>query len=241
MAEQVIGIGTHAHSVLDYDVHFNHCYVFTQWAKQYGDNLIMLGLKGLHAAQARELMVDTAIEQGCNHLLVVDADHIVTEHMLPHLLQSKDAAMVSGVICRRYHPFGQVGYIRDGSTGMYGELNLPLDGKIYEVNACAFGCTLINLEHMKTLKKPWFRDTCEVDANGELSNFRSDINLCNAFIKAGFKVLIDTRVLVGHVGNPIFVYPQNADFLRDLKSMYDREFTLQQGQQGYFRIPSRTI
>lgn len=235
----IIGIATHAHSVIDFDMHFNHSVMLERWGAKH--DISMLGYKGLMAADARELSCNVAIEQGCTHIFFLDADHIIPEETMDYLLESKDEAIVSGLICRRFYPFEQVVWGKIDRTDTYVAANLKLDGNIYEVGVCAFGCTLINLEKLKELEKPWFRDTCKRNDEGNLRNVRSDINICNLFRANGEKVWIDTRILVGHAGVNLIVYPQNADDLKNFHHQYQESFKLREGQVGKYKTLSRIL
>ena len=240
MAEEkmLVGVATNAHSTMDFNVHYNHSYIFQEWAQKY--ELKMIGYQGALAADARELICEEAVKEGVTHLVFIDADHIIHTDTLDLLLESKDEAMVSGLICRRYYPFGQVGF---GQTrdGMWTSIDLPLDGKLYEVGACAFGCTLINMIKLQKLEKPWFRDTCVKNAKGDLANMRSDINICEAFRARGEQVWIDTRILVGHLGVNLTVYPQNAEDLKNFSHQYYESFKLREGQVGKYALLPRLL
>jgi hypothetical protein len=234
-----IAVATHAHSSVDFDVHFNHCSAIFDWSKKH--DIRLLGYKGLCAADARELICESAIEQECTHIFILDADHIIPSNTLDNLLESKDEAMVSGLICRRFHPFDQVGWGKIDKRNTYVPIDIPLSGDLYQVGVCAFGCTLINLEKLQKLEKPWFRDTCVKNANGDLQNMRSDVNLCDSFRAIGEQVWIDSRVLVGHVGNEIVVYPQNKDYLQRFRFDYEESFKLKEGQAGSYGRISRVL
>ena len=234
-----IGVATHAHEMVDFDVHFNHCQCIQQWSHEFPISLI--GYKGLLAADARELIMDKAVELNCSHVFILDADHIVPLSTLTYLLESKDEAMVSGLINRRYHPFGQVAWGKNDKTGEYLSVDIPIDGRTYEVGVCAFGCTLINVEKIQKLEKPWFRDTCVINPAGKLNNVRSDINLSNAFRANGEKVWIDTRVLVGHRASSLYVYPQNAKDMENFRHTYEESFKLKREQKGDYIVVPRIL
>lgn len=234
-----IGVATHAHSTVSFDVHFNHLRVISNWVEKH--NIVLLGYKGLMAAQARELICDNAVEEKCSHVLFLDADHYIPEETLDFLMESKDEAIVSGLICRRWHPFGQVAYAKNDKSGGYIDIHCDLNGDIIEVGVCAFGCTLINIKKLQALEKPWFRDTCEPKYDGKLANIRSDINICDMFRANGEKVWIDTRVLVGHEANTFVVYPQNADYMNNLQYGYENSFKLRHGEHGRYAPPGRAI
>jgi hypothetical protein len=102
---------------------------------------------------------------------------------------------------------------------------------MFDVGAVPFGCTLINLTTIQKLKKPYFRDTFDEAAK---TNIRSDINLSLAFREIGEKVWIDTRILIGHTGLEVVVYPQNSSLFQKLRVLEFENIKLKEGQQGYY-------
>lgn len=212
-----LALSVHAFDMVDFDVYFNHLFCVCNWSRKY--DLTFVGKRGLGAATARNSMVEQAIELGCTHAFFLDDDHVIPVETLDYLLENKHEAMVSGLVCKRGEGYKQVAFL--AKDGKYIEIELPLDGKTYDVGVCAFGCTLINLEKLKKLKKPYFRDTCEIPRNTNESpvNIRSDVNLCNMFREAGERIWIDTRVLVGHLGINEIVYPQNAQILKQFSEL----------------------
>jgi hypothetical protein len=228
-----IGVAQHVFNLKEFSCCFNHDHAIAVWSKKY--DLVLLGKEGLNNATARELISELAIQNGCTHILFLDADHIIPVEMLDLLMESRNEAMVSGLVCKKGEGYKQVafGMTNDGS---YIELTLPLDGRIYDVAVCAFGCTLINLSKLQKLDKPWFRDTCD-NFKGVPTNIRSDVNLCNAFrLQLKEKVWIDTRILVGHSGVKFanVVYPQNAVFMKNLVDLYNDSVLLRENQKGSY-------
>ena len=227
---------THVFNSVPFEIYFNHMHCAAEWARTY--DLVFMGRKGLSAATARNQLSEMAIENNCSHLLIVDGDHLIPKQLLDHLWDTRDEAMVSGVICKRGNSYEQVCYQRN-EEGLYTQVDLPLDGRCYQVAVCAFGATLINLEKLQKLKKPFFRDTFESAAkNSEPYNFRSDVNLCKAFYEIGEKCFIDTRVLVGHYGCDNIVYPQNAQQYSKLMDLIKDTRSLTQDQKGVYYDPT---
>ena len=230
-----IALCIHVFDTVDFDVYFNHLFLASSWGKKY--DLVFIGKKGLQAAQARNRIIDTCFEQRCSHAFFLDGDHLVSEHSLDYLVELADEAMVSGLICKKGEQYQQVAWeVHEvESKENFFQVTLPLDGQVYEVSTCAFGCTLINLEKLKKLKKPYFRDTCL-----EGVNIRSDINLCKMFRDIGEKMWIDTRVLVGHLGQRRVIYPQNAEYYNQTHNVETDQLILRQGQVGDY-FDSRSI
>ena len=230
-----IAICSHAFDSVDYDVYHNHLYCVAKWSRDF--DLIFVGKKGLQAAAAREAIIQGAIEKECTHAFFMDADHFFPEKTLYLLMENAEEAMVSGLVCKKGELFPQVVWMikGEGKNRQYVPWELPLDGNLYEVGVCAFGCTLINLEKIQKLDKPYFRDTCEAPDGKEPTNIRSDVNLCNAFrerIKE--KIFVDTRILIGHLGIPQIIYPQNAAIHRNLDETILESRKLREGQQGFW-------
>ncbi len=229
-----IALCIHVFDTVDFDVYFNHLFLAANWGKKY--DLIFIGKKGLQAAQARNRIIDKALSEKCTHAFFLDGDHLVTEHSLDYLVEvindGGDVAMVSGLICKKGEQYQQVAWEVHEVEGKdnFFQVTLPLDGRVYEVSTCAFGCTLIDLKKLQKLKKPYFKDTCF-----EGVNIRSDINLCKMFRDIGEKMFIDTRVLVGHLGQRRAVYPQNAEYYNQNQSIEMDQMLLRHGQVGdYF-------
>jgi hypothetical protein len=200
---------------------------------------VFVGKSGLGAAQARNAIIERCFEKECTHAFFLDGDHFVPAETLDFLAESSDEAMVSGLVCKRGEGFQQVCWdVRgEGENREYLQLSLPVDGRAYEVGVCAFGCTLINLEKLRKLKKPYFRDTCNLACDGNYTNVRSDVNLCLAFREIGEKCWVDTRVLVGHLGIPSIVYPHSAPLFEKLRTVELETTRLSEGQVGKYYFP----
>lgn len=243
-----IGVITHCYDGVPYDAYFNHQYCIGHWGQQF--ELVFIGKSGLDAALARNALAKRAIEKGCTHALWLDEDHLFPKEMLGLLYESWEkapggsnrAAMVSGLVCKKGEGFPQICWevhkCGDGKDQYYA-VQLPLDGRVYEVTVPAFGCTLMDLEKLQKLPEPWFRDTCEAGSNGEIVNTRSDINVAMALARIGERNYVDTRVLVGHVLTQYhsIVWPHNAEAMRHLKELEQQSAKLQEGQQGLYYTP----
>lgn len=196
-----IALGLHVAEAILPEVYFNHLHTMSKMARKH--DLVLCGTSRIKVAPARNRIADQAIKEGCSHILFIDSDHILPDDMLDLLIESADAAMVSGLICKRQFPFEAVAFkfLPDGD---FDEILIKERGKIIEVDGCAMGCTLVNLEHMQTLEKPYFYD----------ARMRSDLNIAVNFRARGFKILIDARVSIGHLGDAPIITPENADGLR---------------------------
>jgi hypothetical protein len=235
-----IGVIIHSYDSVPFDTYFNHLYCATHWGRRF--DLVWVGKSGLDAALARQALVERAIGERCSHALFLDEDHLLPKETLECLWESRECAIVSGLVCKKGEGFPQIAWEVHGAKRdeeRYYMVTLPLDGSVYETTIPAFGCTLVNLEKLQKLEKPWFRDTCEAGADGVPINVRSDINLGLAFRRIGEKCRIDTRVLVGHMLTQYHsvVWPQSAEQMKQLKELEAGSPKLREGQRGFYYTP----
>jgi len=182
--------------------YFNHIEAMRYWSKKYP--IMVFGTQRVKVHRARMVLIDEAIKHECTHAFFLDTDHIVPVNILDLLMENADAAMVSGLVVKRAHPYNVVAFIEEPG----GELvaaHIKQNTGVHEVVVCAMGCTLINLELMKKLKRPFWFD----------GRFRSDINIGLKFRdELGAKVLVDSRVITGHMGDPPVIFPGHVDTIR---------------------------
>ena len=200
-----IAIGIHGTENVTTQVYFNHIGAISSWAKSF--DLTLIGIAKMKVAAARNSIVRRAFEQGCTHWLSLDTDHCVRDDLLPLLVENASAAMVSGLVCKRGFPFDIVAFKIPSVLDTPLPIVLEPDTGVHVVDGCAMGCTLINLEKLRELPKPYFYDTPAK---------RSDLNLCYAFREKDESVLVDTRAWVGHETLPQVIWPKNLDKLRAL-------------------------
>ena len=200
--ETKIGVCIHVSEAILPAAYFNHIGAIQYWSKKYP--IMIFGVQRFKVASARKVLVEDAIKNECTHVLFLDSDHIVADNMLELLMENADAAMVSGLICKRKHPYSVVAFM-DCPDGDIADAHLKQNTGVHDVATCAMGCTLINLEQLQKLQKPWWFD----------AHFRSDINIGMKFKKElGAKILVDTRVVVGHIGDPPVIFPGHVDTIR---------------------------
>ncbi len=198
-----IGFIIHTYSHIEPKIYFNHMACMLNWSNKY--TMAFLGFDRERTADARNILVKSAQSMNCTHIIVVDDDHIMPMHSLEALSKNEDAMIVSGIITKRKPPYDQVGFVREGEW--YCPINVPIDGRSYLVDVPAMGCTLFDMEVFSIVPEPWFVDTTSVKADNTIYNKRSDTNFFEKCQKAGIKMIVDTRVVVGHLKEPEAIYP----------------------------------
>lgn len=148
---------------------------------------------GNFSFENREKLADSALEHGCSHLFLVDADMSFEPKVLLDLIAlNKDIVGVN--YNYRYLPLeSTVRLIKDGQ---------PMTGEIptepFECYSVGSGCTLIHTQVFKQLKKPYY--TWQQDEQGTISA-TEDVLFCEKAREHAFSVWCDPRHKVSHHGD----------------------------------------
>jgi len=192
-----IGILIHGMETVGFECYRNHLMFLATVPREHKYSLITVN--NTRIVEARNCLVSLALEDNCDKLLFLDTDHILPANMLERLLGC-DGDVVSGLICRRRPPFDQVGYLKP-EGGDFQRVLIPLASGVYDVDCCAFGCTLVDRGVFDVISKPFFRD----------EKYRSDMTFCLEARSKGKRVQINSDVMCGHViAERAVVYPWNS-------------------------------
>ena len=168
---------------------------------------------------AREKLVHVALEAGMDYMIMYDDDMLLPPDMALRFLEVMEAHphidVLAGLAFMRSAPHYAVMYnVKEGydpvrRTDYYINhwvVDYPKD-KLVECDAVGFGAVCIKMSMVKKMKEPYFMSTT---GTGE------DIFFChNAKKQAGARIFMDTRIKVGHLGDPILIDEQYAqDFMR---------------------------
>jgi hypothetical protein len=145
-------------------------------------------------ADARNSIVEQALNDGCTHLLMCDTDQIYPHDTLTRLLaHQKDVVGVR--VHRRWPPFDVILY--RGDIGQYKHVpdSECFSGDLVEVDATGTGCLLFDMRVFTDVPRPWFALSVHTDGKpvGE------DIYFCSKARTAGIRIFVDTDIEVGHL------------------------------------------
>ena len=200
-----VGLGTPIYESIHGTNHISHVKAMVNWT-QYLCETVLLAVCGHGTAESRNAIVESSLEQKCTHTFFMDATCDIPLHALPRLLGHKGIAVISGVICCLAPMFEQKGGIM--TNGEYAAPKLPFDVKVYEVDWCPLGCTLIDNSWFYKVGRPYFLDEShELGRMRIRQNKNHDISFCETIKKLGGKVCIDTGVLVPHGFGAIKIAP----------------------------------
>ena len=152
---------------------------------------------------ARNKISGAAIVGGAEWVWMVDTDMVFEPDTLIRLLQTaeeQDADFACGIYYQRKAPYNPCIYreIRAGDdAGADVYKDYPRDS-VFEIAGAGAGCVLIRTE---TIKKAW-------DTFGPpwlpMTRLGEDISFCARMGEIGARMVCDSRVKVGHIGEMVF-------------------------------------
>lgn len=166
---------------------------------------------------AREELAKRAEDYGVDYLFMIDDDMISPYDLFEKLYQD-NVDIVAPLAFTRGYPHKPVLYAcEDGWDSVANKdyfinhtiMNYPKD-KLVECDAVGFGAVLIKMDVIKKMKGNRFMTT---DGSGE------DIYFCYQAKKHGFRVWMDTRIKLGHIGHPVVITEEYVEQVRKAHSM----------------------
>lgn len=173
---------------------------------------------------ARERLTEWALDGGADLILMIDDDMIHDVDLFEKLhktMVETGADIVAPLAFMRNAPHYPVIFrVNEGYDAVarkpYFERhivkNYPKD-TVVECDAVGFGAALFKAEMVRKMKKPWFMSTTGA---GE------DVWFCYCAKKeAKAKIVMDTRIKLGHLGNPQLVTEATYEKFNDVKALRD--------------------
>jgi len=167
-------------------------------------------------AEAREVLVEDAINNEADYILFLDDDTVFPANCLDTML-SHDVDFVSGINFAKKPPYMPTQFtshytkLEDGTINQRYKHILDYPEDLIEVEGVGLFCALIKTEAIKKLRHPYF-------ASPELvmeSHIGEDISFSRRFWEAGLKIHVDTRIKCGHIFGDVMV--TESDFIRNKK------------------------
>ena len=144
----------------------------------------------------REALANEAIDNGYTHVLWLDADMVFSPDIFEKLM-SNGKSFVTGVYISRHAPYKSVIY----KSVCPDERVTELPDELFEIEACGFGCVLIETEILRDVNLSFW--TCFMP-NQRLGE---DLAFCERARKRGHALWCDPSVIVGHIGH-VTVWPE---------------------------------
>ncbi len=167
-------------------------------------------VQGYAVHQARNILVNNAIEKHCDYIFFVDGDVILPKDILKGLIDD-DKDIICGYYLKKIEeqricelcgnnpsdPNSEV-------TPNIVETDLPATTGVYGIRACGFGCTLIKVDVFKKMLEAEPDKLCfdYVWQKGRVIS--EDFLFCKRAEALGYKIFVDTRYKCGHIGLKVF-------------------------------------
>ena len=151
---------------------------------------------------SRNALAREAINRGTDYVLWLDSDMVFAPDLLTRLFKTAEATgadILTGVYYRRQPPYTPVLYDRldwDGEK-IIADKTEDVGTDVREVAGCGFGCVLMRSDVLLgTLAATgaWF---------SPYRGIGEDLAFCMRAREAGYKILCDPSITLGHVGNTI--------------------------------------
>lgn len=156
-------------------------------------------VEGYQLPFARNRIVQHALEKNCDYLFFIDADMVFPSDTLTKLL-AHDLDFVNALAFRRTKPHYPCIFNWNDTEKSYETVSYS--GGLLEVDATGMPAVLIKTDIFKKMKEIWpnqpwyyYRDNV----------FSSDLTFCENARKLGYKIMIDTDLKIGHLGEEIVI------------------------------------
>lgn len=145
-------------------------------------------------AAVRNGLVDQALCEGCEKIIMMDTDQIYPEDTVMKLV-SHDLPVVGTQVHRRYPPYAPLMFRGKIGALQYVSEEEMYSGELVPVDFTGSGCICYDSELFLELDSPWF--ALKKDKNGK--TIGEDIAFCDRIKKAGMPIFVDTSIEIGHL------------------------------------------
>jgi len=180
-------------------------------------------LRQFTAAERHNAAMEEA--QYYDRVLFLDTDQIYPPDYFLKMLEH-DEPLVSAYNTARYYPFDICAFnVRDREEridqdgkkvviplieAMGNEALASIDTDCFSCDLTGTGSLMVDPEILKKISKPYFKDVYDYSGKRIVVD---DFYFGDKLLKAGFKPLIDTRIIPGHIAK-VIVKPYNAADMR---------------------------
>jgi hypothetical protein len=173
--------------------------------------ITLMNSGGVYYGQCMQNMLESAVKEGVEIAITVDSDSLFSPKQLKTIIENcvNDPAIdaLAALQCRRGMPHPLLSVEMSGSE----PIEIKFEGKPLQVKTAHFGLTVIKLDRLRDVPKPWF--WAQPDENGGWGDGRidDDIWFWKQWEKAGRSVYIDSSVNIGHFEELASCFDENGE------------------------------
>jgi hypothetical protein len=149
---------------------------------------------GFKVPDARNFIVNKAIEENFDYIFFVDDDVLIPRNSLVKLIHHK-ADIVGGFYYRKYYPLESVGMHVDKDDCPVPIENFEIGDIIHNTLVLPSGITLIKTDVFKKINAPWYK-TCTIQNRPTITE---DTFICQIIRDLGYDIITDTGVQGIHI------------------------------------------
>lgn len=176
-----------------------------QYMGEKGYKVAYNKVTGAALARNRNNCVEEARQANARWLMFIDADMVWKPDWIERLM-AHDVDIVSGLCCKKTAPYTSTVGVKLGNK--YNMIDdFPL-GELIECDATGTAFLLIKMSVFDKIQKPYF--AFPPNGDGVLGE---DLYFCQIAQDAGFKIHVDTDLLVGHLGTYAYTFMHRLAYL----------------------------
>ena len=164
-------------------------------------NTIFQIVKGQEVASARQAIAEFAVEKEAKYLFFLGDDVVIPPHTIKQLIyrldQDSTIDVVGGVYCSKCDPSNPLVF-RGNGHGCYWDWKV---GEFFEVTGMGLDCTLIRVNVLKDLEKPWFKTVDKdnyLDGKVQAEQWTEDLYFFDKMANVKKRSFIDASVICEH-------------------------------------------
>ena len=178
--------------------------------KRLGIPLTVSG--GVFYGQCMQKMLEQLVATDCEYAITIDGDTLFTAPQLQRLLsiisQEEQIDAITGIQVRR-NKLTMLGTVHGGKKVDDDFQQVDWNGYPLKARTAHFGLTVIDLQKLRSVAKPWFCATPNAKGEWEDDKIDDDVHFWLQWEKAGNSIYIDPGVRLGHLEEMIAVFDEN--------------------------------
>lgn len=156
---------------------------------------------GAFWGQCLERCIEQCIEdEGCDWILTIDYDTIFTRSQIEALIQLASRTEYDAIAPLQMHRTKDTPLFtlqRDGEAVDKIDRS-ALDNDLVQITTAHFGCTLLRVDALQRMRRPWFHSAPDGDGRWGEGRVDDDVRFWRQWAQSGNTLALAPRVAVGH-------------------------------------------